>query len=57
MLSSLFRGAQEEEYVKRVVGPVEEAAPEREAVMRALDNCYDYGRGGDQKEAVRSSIA
>jgi hypothetical protein len=42
--------------VKRVVGSVEEAALGREAVMRALDNCYDYGHGGDQKEAVRSRI-
>jgi metal-sulfur cluster biosynthetic enzyme len=42
MLSLLFRGAREEEYVERVVGPVDEAAPPgREAVIRALDNCYD----------------
>ena len=42
MLSPLFRGAREEEYVERVVGPVDEAAPlEWEAVIRALDNCYD----------------
>jgi len=41
MLSLLFRGAREEECVERVVGPVDEAAPGREAVIRALDNCYD----------------
>jgi metal-sulfur cluster biosynthetic enzyme len=42
MLSLLFRGAREEECVERVVGPVDGAAPPgREAVIRALDNCYD----------------
>src|SRR5215216_4806629 len=31
----------EEECVERVAGSVQEASPSREAVLRALDQCYD----------------
>ena len=40
-MSSPLAGVREEECVERVVGPVEGAAPQREAVIQALDNCYD----------------
>jgi metal-sulfur cluster biosynthetic enzyme len=43
LLPLLFRGAsaREEECVERVVGFGEETAPGQEAVIQALDNCYD----------------
>jgi metal-sulfur cluster biosynthetic enzyme len=33
--------AEKEECVERVTGFIEEASPKREAVIRALDECYD----------------